>query len=1662
MRRSARNLEKYLLVKEKEEENHSTSSESESSYDDPEGSETATKGTMSDEDKTNNNVRINVYHGNNFPLWKKQLEIFLTLKKLWATVSTKPPVDRKEEWVDKNNLAMHIILSNLSKSYMGMIQRMTSAYEMWNAIVINYGATGDEAKLALEGEYQNARIRRNESALEFAQRLFELRAAAKELGAELTERDMITKLVNCLELRYEMLVICITGEPESTKTYAKLMARIKQYSVMFPDKERIVDRKFERRLKSNNGYQRTNWRLQEATALNAERSYHKNSNLKRSFSAQRKGSESRPKKDLSQIECYKCHKKGHYKSDCPNEKKARERSAMVAEAYLSESVIDDAWLIDSGATDHMINTMNNIQNYTQFDKPMPVRIGDARLLASYGKGTVSLEVTIDGKKRVLDLKDTLYVPDLKRKLISVSKGVDNGMSVNFEGQKVVVFDTTKTKVLEGTKCGKLFKVHCREFLEGDKEAQLNEVEEPNEESNLNLWHCRLAHQSKSNIIKMKNSDVVTGLENLDIVKESKQSDLDKIDCEACCFAKQTKTAVPRSHKERVTEVGMNVHVDICGPIGALSYNKKSYFILFKDEYSTYRHIYFMKSREEAYNLIRKYVAEVKADTNKNVLRFTSDRGSEFTSNRTQQFFLENQIAHAMSAPFTPQQNGIIERDNRTVMEATRAMLFYASMPEKLWNEAAATAVHVLNRSINTTSNNITPYELYFDKKPRLSHLRIFGCAAFMKAQEKKRSGYQKKLEARSTKLRLVGYERDYTYRLYNPASNKIEISRGVLFNEKDINKGNIQTYKYIDDFITNEDDSQQNEATLGEDHEVMVTESKPDLEPRNYEEAINSPQASDWKKAMQEEIDSLYKNKTWSIISYEPGKVKPIKCKWVYKLKRDSNNEIVRYKARLVAKGYSQVAGIDYEETFSPVVRLESVRLILSIVAKHDLDMKQFDVKTAFLNGKLEETILMEEPEEFKTDTTNGTIKVCKLEKSLYGLKQASRVWNNTFVDFLKRFKLEQLYSDSCVLIRKEPDMLIIAIYVDDGLVCSNNPHLLDEAIAHLKKEFEITELDAKCFVGLEIQRDRLNKSLSINQQSYIERLVSRFEMNNSKTVDIPMSSANKFIKDGVYGGGISKSVQVPFREAVGSLMYLMTASRPDIACSLNILARFCADPKLAHWIALKNIIRYVNSTKNCGITFCKSGESNLVAYCDSDYGGCCDTRRSVTGLVVKNYSGPIVWKSTKQSVTAESTVEAEFLACDAVSKEVVWVKNFLEEITPNKVESPIAINCDNQGTFELIKNKQIHSRIKHMDIKYMAVRERIDNKKIILKYVPTSDNQADIFTKPLPAKQFTKLKSLLSIGIVISMLLMTIAADCRIIFNKEDKVKGITHHLKLYFYDACSDFKKELTRHTLDANVIHQNGYSSLNYELCHEMVNKTLFSALEDLNNCLPSAERSSRNRRNPIAIISSINSVAAAIIGVSNFIRGLSRSTTTESQENAVTSLKEAVQSITSATINDNHLKREEVSKQLQIVSHVDGDSMQAMNDAASTMPTLYWMANHVHYELRSALANIKTITKLCKQEQLATKQVADLFDLEDLSILEPQETKLLGISYQDNHIDVSYKINYPIIVNFDAIEYAAIGISVALLIFILKYYWWKLYGKITRQNKQRTSLDAKKVS
>ena len=388
--------------------------------------------------------------------------------------------------------------------------------------------------------------------------------------------------------------------------------------------------------------------------------------------------------------------------------------------------------------------------------------------------------------------------------------------------------------------------------------------------------------------------------------------------------------------------------------------------------------------------------------------------------------------------------------------------------------------------------------------------------------------------------------------------------------------------------------------------------------PQTFEQAIQSDEKDKWNKAISEEVSALAKNETWDVVPLPKDK-KAINSRWVFSVKPSENGNSPRFKARLCAKGYTQEKGIDYTDTFSPTVRYDSIRILLAIAVQRKLKIKQFDVKTAFLNGHLREEVYMLPPEGINIESG----MVCRLKKALYGLKQASRQWNERFDQFLKSIGFIQSNADRCVYQRIfNNTKIFLALYVDDGLLMGENEAELQSVISQLEANFEITTCDeVRCFVGMQISYDENEGSIFIHQRNYINKIIKKFHMEDANGINTPADNhvQLKSIKEK------NTKREVPYREAVGSLIFAAIVTRPDIAYAVGVESRFLDKHEDSHWNAVKRIIRYLKNTIDYGIFYTKAqGSEILEGYSDSDFANDVDTRRSTTGYVFKMSDGSV------------------------------------------------------------------------------------------------------------------------------------------------------------------------------------------------------------------------------------------------------------------------------------------------------------------------------------------------------------------------------------------------------------------------------------------------------
>jgi hypothetical protein len=903
-----------------------------------------------------------------------------------------------------------------------------------------------------------------------------------------------------------------------------------------------------------------------------------------------------------------------------------------------------------------------------------------------------------------------------------------------------------------------------------------------------LWHRRYAHLAHSGLQTLVKNDMVTGIS---VPPEAFAISGDKT-CEICITSKLPRKPFPPSSPKSSRPLEL-VHMDVNGPLPVTSLGGSCYMATFLDDYSDLSVVRFVKFKSDIPDTVMSVFNLLETQTELKLKAVRTDRGSEYLNDTLDSYFNSKGVKHETSAPYTPQQNGKAERLNRTIMDRVRAMLQESKLPANLWAEAANTACSI--RNVSPSSGNAkTPFERFWSSKPDVSQLRVFGCPAFVRVPKELRN----KLQPIAVKGIFVGYQPgSKAYRVL--VNGTVRISRDVTFDEHRSRSSSTSPLPASDSDSDesggapgsdNDDDNMPNASPpltrtrSGDDNpsdggrypkrphqppreywrnssaevisnstagvNVAITASPSSAasssdiaEPATYKQALASPQAEQWRAAANDEYASLMTNKTWELMPLPPG-YSAIPSMWVFKLKRNADGSIERFKARLVVKGYMQREGVDFNEVFAPVCKHATLRTLLAKAAAEDLHIAHLDIKTAFLNGDLEETIYMKQPEGYVSDPS----LVCHLRKSLYGLKQAPRAWFLKLKSALESIGLFPSHADPGLYIHPGDSTsgpIYMLVYVDDIFIFSSatGDTLVTVIKDALKKLFDVRDLgDASWFLGIELIRDLPNKTIKLVQSRSISELIAKYGLSDANPKCVPMTPGIKLTA--------SESIEppdgsYPFRELVGSLLYLSVCTRPDISFAVGALARFMSNYTAAHWSAAKDVLRYLSGTINYGLCFNGNKTFELIGFCDADYAGDVNTRRSTTGFAFTACDAALSWSSRLQTTVAVSTAEAEYMAAAAAIKEALWFRTLMLDLyTPL---GPLLIYADNQAAIKLLGNPIASARSKHIDIMYHFARDRVARKQVEFMYISTNSMLADVFTKPLPELKFVQHRS--GLGVV-------------------------------------------------------------------------------------------------------------------------------------------------------------------------------------------------------------------------------------------------------------------------------------------------------------------------
>ncbi|GJX49122.1 putative ribonuclease H-like domain-containing protein, partial [Tanacetum coccineum] len=993
---------------------------------------------------------------------------------------------------------------------------------------------------------------------------------------------------------------------------------------------------------------------------------------------------------------------------------------------------------------------------------------------------------------------------------------------------------------------------------------------------------------------------------------------------ACQKGKQHKASCKAKLVSSISQPLQLLHMDLFGPTSVRSINHKTYCLVITDDFSRFSWVFFLRTKDETSGILKDFIRQIENQLNQKVKTIRCDNGTEFKNRDIIELCGSKGIKREYSNARTPQQNGVAERKNRTLIEAARTMLADSFLPNTFWAEAVSTACYVLNRVLVTKPQNKTPYELITGKIPIISYIRPFGCHVTILNT----IDHLGKFDGKSDEGFLVGYSlNSKAFRVYNLETKRVEENLHITFLENkpnvagkgpnwlfdldyltdsmnyqpvrsenqanktaglkeanhsagtqdNINAGNSEmeaesaqdyfvlpiwssytsTVKSSEaknegekpnkntDLKTNEKPVDQEDQAFLEELERLkiqekeaydaakalrkefaqdtkdlllqagaasatstntvnttstpvstaspsgrlsytdLTNSDQDdsqipaleaiyenpsqgifsnasyddegavadftnldttvnqrrnnhkdfqhclfacflsqIEPKKISEALED---ESWVDAMQEELLQFKIQKVWILVDLPNGK-RAIGTKWVYRNKKDERGVVVRNKARLVALGYRQEEGIDYDEVFAPVARIEAIRIFLAFASYMGFIVYQMDVKSAFLYGTIDEEVYVSQPPGFVDPKYPK--KVYKVVKALYGLHQAPRAWYATLSTFLLKNGYRRGTIDKTLFIKKDKkDIMLVQVYVDDIIFGSTKKSWCDEFEALMKSRFQMSSMgELTFFLGLQVKQKE--DGIFISQDKYVAEILKKFDFASVKTASTPIETQKPLVKDEE-----AADVDVHlYRSMIGSLMYL-TASRPDIMFAVCACSRFQVTPKTSHLHAVKRIFRYLKGKPKLGLWYPRVSSFDLEAYSDSDYAGANLDRKSTTGGCQFLGRRLISWQCKKQTIVATSTTEAEYVAAANCCGQVLWIQNQMLDYGFNFMNTKIYI--DNESTICIVKNPVFHSKTKHIAIRHHFIRDAYEKKLIQVLKIHTDDNVADLLTKAFDVSRF-------------------------------------------------------------------------------------------------------------------------------------------------------------------------------------------------------------------------------------------------------------------------------------------------------------------------------------
>ncbi|KAI7961309.1 hypothetical protein MJO28_001798 [Puccinia striiformis f. sp. tritici] len=1032
---------------------------------------------------------------------------------------------------------------------------------------------------------------------------------------------------------------------------------------------------------------------------------------------------------LALDQCGYCRERGHWKRDCPTRPENRGRTSggpglqknpvgSYAPA-IRVAAADAQGIVDTGATNHVSGSFHLLTNVR------PLKQSILLNLASFNGSVTATHVgtlSLPSKHSTISLENVLYSPAVRGTLISLGQLVDEGFQVELKNDSLVISDLVSGEMVEGSFGGCAWNIALKSShpLFSSSTSPTPAVMKLSGDWGSSLeWHCRLGHVSDK-IIKSFLKRYVPSFDLRSWVP---------FFCETCAATKSERRRAELSSEISSKDKLDLVVSDVLGPVNPPDIFGNEYVLTLRDHATTFSYCFVIKSRSEVETKLQ-HALKIISVQQKPPKHFRCDNAKEYTKKSFVTFLNSLGTTMALKAAYTPEQNGEAERLNRTLGDMARSMLKHSGLPKTMWTFAYKAAVFLHNRLPNSRTKDKTPLELWAGVTPQVENMYLFGAKAYVHIPKENRI----KMDDRGRLCFLVGYLEDGRgWYFWDAESKSVISSSAATFVEyagrplipKNTNKASV-------DFMLN-----QLELPLGKvPVEIICKEQDTMLEqipqisdleiPKNLKNAKKSELWDWWKKACVEELKSLEEFDVWDVLDEDP-KMKVAGSRWVFALKRNSDNLILRFKARFVVQGFTQVLGVDCFATFAPTASLSSLRVLFALAEINGWEINTFDVSTAYLHSPIDEEIYVRPPVELCPELKG---KVLKLKKALYGTKQAPRCWWKFFKSVMEKlgFVVEEV-EQSIYRCKRNDDLLLVWMHVDDGVVFTNSSLLRDEIKEGMEKDLKIKwEFGISRVVGIDVER---KDGIRLSQSHLAKQIVDEAEKYLRKSI---LAVTTPLPDENLFTCFTNEPVDVTqYQHFIGCLNYLALGTRPDISYAVNYLARYSQNPQKSHWRALTHLIGYIKRTGNDKLVIAPRG-NELQLWVDAGWGG--EFSRSTSGFLVQLGGAVVAWGSRRQKTVAMSTCAAEYISMGSGIEFLIFLKSLIENCW-KKIGG--SIYCDNKTAILVMEDNASRGRLKHLDRQFFYSNEMIRKHDLQLSWVKTTEQLADVFTKRLGPVNQTK-----------------------------------------------------------------------------------------------------------------------------------------------------------------------------------------------------------------------------------------------------------------------------------------------------------------------------------